>query len=684
MLTWIFYSDIMGRLTYLIFGALLFPCWVAAQHGPARTDSITENILLREVVVTRKQDIATANQQKQRTGQQMPTDKVLDRIPGVQLVRRGNYAWEPTLRSLNGGQVNVTIDGMHIFGACTDRMDPVSSYIEPNNLRRIQTHFGPDFSNYGGGIGGGIDFRVNEASPGEAERLSGTLGTGYETNAQSVQTLGSLRYSAARFALDANAVFRRAANYRSANNVEVPFSQYRKWNAALSARYQLNRHHAVSAGYIQDEGRDVGYPALTMDVAFANAKITSVTHHYHRHDRQLTHLKTKVYYNFIDHAMDDTKRPQEQVPMHMDMPGKSWTGGFYSEAMYTPAGKHALQARISGYRNRLTADMTMYPPEGAPMYMYTLPDVQRTFLGLDLSDRVQLGRLTLTANTTGSYHHSSLYSQAGRDQLSGFVSGDPARRNWLWNAGAGATWWLSSRWQVAAHVARASRSASLQEYYAFYVFNRLDGFDYLGNARLSVERSFNTNISAVYDSERFRAEATGFSYRFSDYIAGRIMPGYQVMTIGANGVKQYMNIGKALLYGGEAAVRITIIHGIEFSSVHTYTRGTDAEGFALPLIAPFRSVNTLHAAFGGYHAEAETETAAAQRRVSPERYGESTTPGATVVNLGIRKTYRVGGTELTAAFRAENLLDRHYYRHLDIMKITRPGRNLIGSLTVVF
>src|SRR5690606_20583520 len=133
-----------------------------------------------------------------------------------------------------------------------------------------------------------------------------------------------------------------------------------------------------------------------------------------------------------DHAMDDTKRPQEQVPMHMDMPGKSWTGGFYSEAMYTPAGKHALQARISGYRNRLTADMTMYPPEGAPMYMYTLPDVQRAFLGLDLSDRVQLGRLTLTANATGSYHHSSPYSQAGRDQLSGFVSGDPARRNWLW------------------------------------------------------------------------------------------------------------------------------------------------------------------------------------------------------------------------------------------------------------
>src|SRR5690606_24308974 len=219
----------MRRLHRLMALTILFPGIAIAYQGHLLPDSTLKNILLHEVVVVREEGVAASNQREQRGSLQLSTDKLLDRIPGVQLVRRGNYAWEPTLRSLNGGQVNVTIDGMHIFGACTDRMDPVSAYIEPNNLHRIQTHFGPDFGSYGGGIGGGIDFRVNEASPGETERLSGTLGTGYETNAQSVQTLGSLRYSAARFALDANAVFRQAANYRSANGVEVPFSQYRKW-----------------------------------------------------------------------------------------------------------------------------------------------------------------------------------------------------------------------------------------------------------------------------------------------------------------------------------------------------------------------------------------------------------------------------------------------------------------------
>lgn len=677
--------ETMYQLTNFMLGTLLFPAAVFAHHDSLSSDSVIKNILLREVIVARNQGIAATNQQEQRASLQMPTDKVLDRIPGVQLVRRGNYAWEPTIRSLNAGQINVTIEGMHIFGACTDRMDPVSSYIEPNNVRRVTTHFGPDFGSYGGSIGGGIDFKLNEAAPGEAEALSVTLGTGFETNARGMQTLASARYSGMRFALDVNAIFREAANYHAASGIEVPFSQYRKWNAAFSANYLLNRNHTISANYIQDEGRDIGYPALTMDVAFANAKIASFTHHYHRHDGKLVHVKTKVYYNVIDHAMDDTKRPPEQVPMHMDMPGKSWTGGFYSEAMYTPAANHVLTARVSGYRNRLTADMTMYPDNGAPMYMYTIPDAQRSFLALDLSDKIKLSnRLLVAVNATLSRHGSTLYSDAGRGQLSGMGQGSPDRVDFLWNAGLKATYRLSPSWQLSADVARATRTASLQEYYAFYIFNRLDGFDYLGNLRLANERSVNAGVGAVFQRGIFRGEATGFGYFFDDYIAGRIQPGYSVMTIGANGVKQYQNIGKARLYGGEIAIGITLNEHVNFNSINTYTRSEDADGYALPLIAPFQSINTVHVQINGYHVHAEVETAAAQRHVSFERYGETATPASTVANFGLRKAYRMSRVDVVAAFRVENLFDTHYHRHLDIMKIARPGRNFIANLTVDF
>ncbi len=675
----------MRRLHNIVLVITTFPFMAFGQQGATPADSTLKNILLHEVVVVREEGVAASNQREQRGSLQLSTDKLLERIPGVQLVRRGNYAWEPTLRSLNAGQINVTIDGMHLFGACTDRMDPVSSYIEPNNLSRVITHFGPDFGNHGGSIGGGIDFKLSEAAPGGAQRLSGMLGTGYETNARAARTLGSLHYSGKRFALDANAIFRKSANYRAADGAEVLFSQYQKWNGALSTKYQLNHAHAISASYIRDEGRDIGYPALTMDVAFANASIASFTHHYHQPEGKLAHLKTKVYYNFIDHAMDDTKRPPEQVPMHMDMPGKSWTGGFYSEAMILPGGDHVLNARISGYRNRLTADMTMYPEDGAPMYMYTIPDAQRTFLGLDLSDNIQMSdRLQLAVNGTLSYNASSIYSASGKAQLSGMAADDTDREDVLWNAGFKTVYRISPSWQVSADVARAARTASLQEYYAFYIFNRLDGFDYLGNTQLATEKSLNTSLGVTFHQGMLRVEATGFGYFFSDYIAGRILPEYSVMTIGANGVKQYRNIGNATLYGGELALGLTFSEGLRFSSINAYTRGEDGNGYALPLIAPFQSTNTVHARIRGYHFHADVETAAAQRHVSNERYGETSTPASTVVNLGVRKAYRVGGVMLTAAFEVENLFNEYYYRHLDIMKIARPGRNFVMNVTVGF
>ncbi len=673
------------RLINTMLGTLMLPLTLLAQHKMMPADSNLQHVLLNEVVVLRQQGISEASQHEHRASLQMPTDKLLEHIPGVQLVRRGNYAWEPTIRSLNAGQINVTIDGMHIFGACTDRMDPVSSYIEPNNLKSISVNLSPDYGNYGGSIGGGVNFKLNTPQLHSPNKVSGMVGAGYESNAQGVQTLASIAYSGKRFGLNANGIFRRAGNYRAAGGEEVLFSQYKKWNVALSGLYQLNHRHTLEASYIQDEGRDIGYPALTMDVAFANAKIGSISHHYHRHDGRLAHVETKLYYNFIDHAMDDTKRPAAQVPIHMDMPGKSWTGGFYSEASYHLHPRHVLHARVSGYRNRLTADMTMYPDEGAPMYMYTIPDAQRGFLGVDLSDKISINdRLDLAVNGTLSYNSSSIYSEAGKTQLSGMVQGNPNRADFLWNANLKAYYRFSPSWQLSANVAKTMRTASLQEFYAFYIFNRLDGFDYLGNAQLAKEQSINTNLGATFQRGIFRMETTGFGYFFSDYIAGRILPDYSVMTTGANGVKQYQNIGNAVLYGGELAVGLAFSESVKFNSVNTYTRGQDAEGYALPLISPFQSINTVFTQYKGYHFHAEMEIAAAQRHVSFERYGETTTAGSTVFNVGLRKVLRITEKELNTALFMENVFDRRYHRHLDIMKIARPGRNFVLHVAVGF
>ncbi len=658
----------------------------AALMVPAQEDSsVNKTITLREVIVQHDAKLSGMKEKKQGADLQVSTDQLLEGIAGVNMIRRGSYAWEPAIRGLNAGQINVTISGMAVFGACTDRMDPVSSYIEPNNLQAITVSYGTGDPSYGSSTGGGFNFKLKQPRIGNEKKLTGLWGVGYETNAHALQTLAALEYSGSRFAIRGNGIFRKAGNYTAGGGDKIAFSQYAKWNGGLSAKYRLAEHHFLHADYIQDEGWDIGYPALLMDVSFAKAKIGSVSYLYQPHSRSIHSWETKLYYNTVDHAMDDTKRPKEQVPIHMDMPGRSQTMGFYSEVQWAFSNRHRVTTRLNGYRNRLHAEMTMYPQGAAPMFMLTVPDAQRSMIGMDISDRIALTpKVELTAGMRTDYTGSSIYSAGGRQLLSGMHNGSLSRNELLYNAYANARYRVNDHWQLYVGVARAVRSATLQELYGFYLFNRADGYDYIGDPGLHNEASWNFNMGAGFQRKMFRAEGQAFAYMFSDYIAGKYVPGYSVMTIGALGVKQYNNVSSAVLYGAEASLTAQPVSFLTIKSVNTYTRGQDADGNALPLIAPFKSVNTVNAVWKEYRFSAECVSALAQRHVSGDVYGELPSTGYAVVNMRAGRSFSVGSVLWDINFAVSNIFDHYYYEHLDIMKLPRPGRNLVVHLTMRF
>ena len=61
-------------------------------------------------------------------------DEHLGELGNVNLIRRGSYAWEPVVNNMQTERLSTTIDGMKIFYACTDKMDPVTSYVESGNM----------------------------------------------------------------------------------------------------------------------------------------------------------------------------------------------------------------------------------------------------------------------------------------------------------------------------------------------------------------------------------------------------------------------------------------------------------------------------------------------------------------------------------------------------------------------
>src|SRR5699024_12147929 len=73
------------------------------------------------------------------------------------MIKRGAYAWEPTINGMGSERSNITIDGMHIFSACTDKMDPITSYVEVTNLSSVDIASGQKGNEHGMSISGSIN-----------------------------------------------------------------------------------------------------------------------------------------------------------------------------------------------------------------------------------------------------------------------------------------------------------------------------------------------------------------------------------------------------------------------------------------------------------------------------------------------------------------------------------------------
>ena len=134
----------------MVFFLSLSFCFTFSQEA----DSIKTKELKEVLVVGTK-----AALHEKQTKTLATLDEFLQKSTKVDLIKRGAYAWEPIINGMATDRTVVTIDGMRIFGACTDKMDPVTSYVEVSNLSEATISSGQQGSCHGNTIGGSIDLK---------------------------------------------------------------------------------------------------------------------------------------------------------------------------------------------------------------------------------------------------------------------------------------------------------------------------------------------------------------------------------------------------------------------------------------------------------------------------------------------------------------------------------------------
>ena len=99
---------------------------------------------------------------------------LLKNINGVNAIRRGGHGLEAVIRGQSDQRLNTFLDGAMVYGACSAKMDPASTYANVNNYDSVTVIKGTQSVLFGaGGPGGGVSFKrlTNPASKPEESGL---------------------------------------------------------------------------------------------------------------------------------------------------------------------------------------------------------------------------------------------------------------------------------------------------------------------------------------------------------------------------------------------------------------------------------------------------------------------------------------------------------------------------------
>ncbi|WP_064968057.1 TonB-dependent receptor [Tenacibaculum ovolyticum] len=670
----------MKKIKFLIAFLTIFQT-IYSQEESIKQDTLETHNFLKEIIIisNKRKDVDNKKYIKPLSS----LDQFLEESSKINMIKRGNYAWEPTINNMISDRISVTIDGMQIFGACTDKMDPITSYVDVSNLEKVAVFSGQHGNENGQTIGGAIDLKLdkNNFSHVGSKLITG-FDLGYESNSNTKIIGVEVNYNDKKFFLNTDFIKRTAANYFDGNNNEVLFSQYNKYNFSAITGYKLSSTKKIGATLIYDKATDVGYPALPMDVSLAKAIIGSINYEYTNEKKFIHNLEAKIYANSITHVMDDTKRPN--VAIHMDMPGWSDTYGFYTK-IKAKKNNHSFLANFNGYYNKSLAEMTMYPANSTEklMFMLTWPDVRTLYSGIYLEDKLFINKTTSAQFSARiGFQNNNIASDFGLSSLQIFYPNLKASKNRFLPSISAQITHKKKSFTYTSSIGYGERAPSVSEGYGNFLFNSFDNFDYIGNPNLKNEKSLEFNTKIAYDNNKFKVSFDNSLFYISDYIIGKINTDYSPMVIGADGVKVYSALNNVLQYNSALSASYKFNSNFTLNSTVGYNYGKEIKGENLPLISPISYKANLVYTKGFFNSKIEVVGAGTQNNFS-KIYGEDKTKEYTIINLDAGYKFYINNDNIILKTGVENVFNTYYSTYSDWKNIPRMGRNIFVNLSYI-
>lgn len=697
-----------------LYGVLLCTLITAMSFGQeqnkTKKDSTDKKITtLDEVIVTgnlKKDPVLTvvSNKYEEKIVQPKNVADLFNNINGFSVIKRGNYAIDPSFRASQYEQLNIQYDGgtkaMH---ACPNRMDPITTHIIPEEISKIEIIKGPYTVRYGATFGGIVNL-VTQKPDYEDYGLHGKISAGYESNGNSLVNLAQLQYIQEKYDIVANAGYRDFGNYEDGDGTEIP-SSFRSTDYGIKMGYNFTDNQRLQAHWRQSFGRDVQHAALAMDTEYDNSSILSLDYKLDNIGKVAKSLTAKAYYSYVDHLMTNDHRPTFMM-MEASSAVDATTIGGKLELNWKPleklnifSGLDAMHIARDGGRTRLVKMMngTML---ATPMTFNdkVWQDSYITDLGVFTEAKYNITpKSILTAglrydNVTSDIQDpeadfAAMYDLEKRTEHN--VSGTLSLKNKV-----------SNNFTLEAAYGRGIRSANMIERFINHFTVGQDPYEYVGNPDLKAEVNnqfeigFKGKQNLKNGLNRFTYETSFYYSFFENYIVGVIDPSITKKfnpTTDPTSVKVFQNIDEAYKTGFEAMAQLDFLQDYYFKTefAYVYAKNKDLKE-SLPLTPPFNTTLSLGFQKEKLWGSIQYNVVSKQENIS-ESFGETETDGYQTLDLrfGVKPIKNI-----TLGVAVINVLDEAYNNHLNFSftnqadfertPITEPGRNFSAFLQYKF
>ncbi|MCB4773638.1 MAG: TonB-dependent receptor plug domain-containing protein, partial [Sulfurovum sp.] len=215
--------------------------------------------------------------------------------PSISIVRRSGIANDIIVRGQKKDNINITIDGVKIYGACPNRMDPPISHVLTNNIDYIKINEGPYNIEDSGVLS--ADVKIHTLKPKKefhGDTNIGFGGWGYQKEAVlltggtdrvrfliSGSTEASKQYEDGNGNDFAEQIQREIDTRRVISSVQYQdkyknLNTYNKKTLMTKLFWDITNNQELRLAHTQNRSNDVLYPSSKMDALYDNSDIYNI------------------------------------------------------------------------------------------------------------------------------------------------------------------------------------------------------------------------------------------------------------------------------------------------------------------------------------------------------------------------------------------------------------------------